>query len=209
MSNAQRRWSTRAQHDAEVQYQMPSQFAEMCEAAVAAGLTASPQEYWELAMKGDIYPDEGMTVLEKIVTGIVRRNDPAKADTRNPEQRVRDIMRALIGTGYHDYENDRDDRDILWKMTSIYAEEGKVDSDIRGVARRALAELRGEKAVDESAVRRLTDKFREKKTVLLGARTASDPRRESLEYELVAEIVGLLRSAGISVDLSPATPPFL
>lgn len=190
----------------ETLYVLPDECVEQAEGAVRAGLARTAQEYWTY-MVGPRAPseDEGATVLELLVAGIIRANSASRNDPDSVEDRFRVAMRALLGTSHLDGDNGVDDRALLSELAWLKKCRDLPDSEVRGAAREALTSLRGKAAVTESAVRRITKKYRDNPDRADSLAYGVEFLRLLLEGPVLLKIAALLRSTGIAVKL-PGTP---
>ena len=181
----------------QVLYQMPEVAREVGEGAVNAGLAKSPEQFWGTLCEPSRRPGQVERVLERLVRALIAGYPARKREIRNDEARVREAVNAIVGTSRRDSANDKDDREILAEL-ALHANDPEFqESDLRSIARTILRRRGSERALEESAVRRVVGKFKSARDRADDAARNVDDMAEILENIALKEVLSLLASVGV------------
>lgn len=201
--------SNARQHDENIQslFRMPGQYEEFCQAAVNAGLARDTQEYWKacLDQEGDQLPS-GSHFLERLIALVIRAYPPSKDDDRSDQVRLRGALNAILGRSRYDASNTVDDDEVLRELAWQASDHNFDERKLREITRTLISGRNFGGGTEESAVRRIVNKFKTDQETVRRALSSEDLFRDDLHAMVLRDILQLLASVGVKSAFARAIP---
>lgn len=180
-------------------YRLPEEFRETFEAAVAAGYARSPEDFWYYEQR---HPAPNQFVVRQLLRSVIEAVPADRSDTRTPENRLDDAVKAIFGKSAVEGTNAKNDDEVLERLAYDAETKQLAESELRGAIRSILSAPDSDGVPADSDVKRILRKFKKDRAKYDERARQGDIMPEHIERLALREISRLLHSVGVPTLLN-------